>query len=112
MNFFVYKLEYRILLKMLVTAGIERIKIFLPLYSSGVQCSVFTSVQGFEALYLISIKSLCTSTKIQMKKQFRSTLLFLLLNFQSWKEGLVFVIALEISPSEKKTRYCWHITML
>lgn len=32
--------------------------------------------------------------------------------FQSWKEGLVFVIALEISPSEKKTRYCWHITML
>lgn len=112
MNFFVYKLEYRILLKMLVTAGIERIKIFLPLYSSGVQCSVFTSVHGFEALYLISIKSLCTSTKIQMKKQFRSTLLFLLLNFQSWKEGLVFVIALEISPSEKKTRYCWHITML
>ena len=49
MNFFVYKLEYRILLKTLVTAGIERIKIFLPLYSSGVQCSVFTSVQGLEA---------------------------------------------------------------
>ena len=87
MNFFVYKLEYRILLKMLVTAGIERIKIFLPLYSSGVQCSVFTSVQGFEALYLISIKSVCTSTKIQMKKTIPLNIIVSASKFSKLKRG-------------------------
>lgn len=89
-EFFVYKVEYRILLKMLATApaGIERIKIFLPLCPSGVQCSVFTSVQGFEALYLISIQSLCTSTKkIQMKKTIPLNIIVSASKFSKLKGG-------------------------
>lgn len=83
-EFFVYEVEYRILLKMLATTGIERIKIFLPLYPSGVQCIVFTLVQGFEALVPhLGQVTLCLYQDSNENNQFRSTLLFLLQNFQS-----------------------------
>lgn len=89
-----------------------------PSVPSSVQCSVFTSVQGFWGLipHLDQV-TLYLYQDSNEKNQFRSTLLFLLLNFQSWKEGLVFVIAVEISLTEKKlvtaeTSRCYKLWIL